>query len=357
MNDQTVINMSANKKPKVTIKDIARLAGVSTTSVSFAFNDPNRIGKETVQKILEVADELGYVPNPIARSMTTGKTGTLGILLPQPLHEMLSNPFLLDFLEGVGETCTADGYSLMLVPPLRGSIKRAIEYAAVDGFITLGLESEKSTMVLIRQRGVPFVTVDSDPVEGVPAVNVDDEVGAEALMNYILGEGHTKIAIVGIRSGKEGRYQEYVGTLRNRLDGYERALKSKGLDFSSPGIQLIESDSTTLSGGRSIFTKLCSAKKQPTAVISMSDIIAVGFIEQAKIDGYEIPDKYSISGFDDLSIARLISPPLTTVAQPIRLKGKTAADILVQLIQGENVPLKTILKTELVIRESVKKRT
>jgi alanine racemase len=354
MNDKTVINMSANKKPKVTIKDIAKLAGVSTTSVSFAFNDPNRIGKETVQKILEVADELGYVPNPIARSMTTGKTGTLGILLPQPLHEMLSNPFLLDFLEGVGETCTADGYSLMLVPPLQGSIKRAIEYAAVDGFITLGLESEKSTMVLIRQRGVPFVTVDSDPVEGVPAVNIDDGIGAESVMQYILDAGHRKIAIVGIRSGKEGRYQEYVGTLRNRLDGYERALKSKGMDFSSPDVQLIESDSTTLSGGRAIFTELRKAKKQPTAIISMSDIVAVGFIEQAKIDGFEIPEKYSISGFDDLSIARLISPSLTTVAQPIRLKGKTAADILVQLIQGEDVPPITILNTELIVRESVK---
>ncbi|HKJ26448.1 MAG TPA: LacI family DNA-binding transcriptional regulator, partial [Anaerolineales bacterium] len=132
---------------KITIKDIAKKAGVSTTAVSFAFNKPDRLGAETVQKILEIADELGYIPNPIARSMTTGRTGTIGVLVPQPLPEALQNPFLMEFLEGVGEICTRDGYSLMLIPPLQGSLKRAIEYSAVDGFITLGLEEEKSVML------------------------------------------------------------------------------------------------------------------------------------------------------------------------------------------------------------------
>lgn len=340
--------------PKVTIKEIAEKAGVSITSVSFAFNDPNRIGKDTVQKILEVADELGYTPDPIARSMTTGKTGTLGILLPQPLPEMLSNPFLLDFLEGVGETCTTDGYSLMLVPPLQGSIRRAIENAAVDGFITIGLEQEKSAMKFIRQRGVPFVTVDTDPVEGIPAINVDDENGAVAIMDYILAQGHRKIAIVGIRSGKEGRYLEYVGTLKNRMNGFRTSLRSNNLDFDSNDILFLESKSTTLSGGEEVLEQIQSSSFNPTAIITMSDIIAVGIMSRAKELGIKIPEEYSITGFDDIPLARLVTPPLTTISQPICKKGKTAADILVNLIQGNEVQQKTVLPTKLIIRNSVR---
>jgi alanine racemase len=339
---------------KVTIKDIAKKAGVSTTSVSFAFNNPNQLGEKTVQKILEVADELGYLPDPIARSMTSGKTGTLGLLVPQPLPETLSNPFLFDFMEGIGETCTADGYNLMLIPPLKGSIRRAIEFAAVDGFITLGLESEKSTIVLIRQRGVPFVTVDSDPVDGVPAVNVDDMGGAESVMRYILESGHREIAIVGIRSGKEGHYQDYVGTLQKRFLGYEKALKDFGLEFNSPGIRIIESESTTLNGGKLIFKKIKNLRPRPTAVVSMSDIISLGFIEQAKHNGIAVPNDISITGFDDIPMARLISPSLTTVSQPIREKGKISADLLVQLIHEKSIMENVVLPTKLVVRESVR---
>ncbi len=338
---------------KVTIKDIAKKAGVSITAVSFAFNNPKQLGEKTVQKILEVADELGYLPDPIARSMTSGKTGTLGLLLPQPLPETLSNPFLLDFMEGIGETSTADGYNLMLIPPLKGSIRRAIEYAAVDGFITLGLESSKSTIILIRQRGVPFVTVDSDPVEGVPAVNIDDAGGAKSIMNYVLNAGHRKIAIVGIRSGKEGHYQDYVGTLKKRLQGFEQALKSFDLSFESQGIFVIESESTTLKGGKSVFNKIQKLRPLPTAMVSMSDIISFGFIEQAKQKGYSIPEDFSITGFDDIPMSRLMSPPLTTISQPIREKGRISSELLVKLIQGESSPENIVLPTKLIIRESV----
>lgn len=104
---------------RVTIRGIAEKAGVSATSVSFAFNNPSRLPEATVQRILEVAEELGYIPDPVARSMSTGRTGTLGILMPQPFTEVVRNPFLYEFLEGVAEVCTAAGYSLMLVPPLR----------------------------------------------------------------------------------------------------------------------------------------------------------------------------------------------------------------------------------------------
>ncbi len=159
---------------RINIKDIAERAGVSKTTVSFAFNNPERLPEARVKQILQIAAEMGYTPDPVARTLSTGKTGTIGILVPQPIPEIIRNPFMPEFLEGVGEICTEASLSLMIVPPIKGSMQRAISNAAVDGFLTLGLEEHKDTMMVLRQRGVPYVTVDSDPIEGVPAVNVVD---------------------------------------------------------------------------------------------------------------------------------------------------------------------------------------
>jgi hypothetical protein len=140
---------------RVKIKDIAEKAGVSKTAVSFAFNNPEHLSEGTVKHILSIAEEMGYTPDPVARNLITGKTGTIGLLVPQPIPEIIRNPFTPEFIEGIGEVCTLEGLSLLLVPPLKGSMQRAIGNAAVDGFLTLGLEESKSTMVVLRQRGVP----------------------------------------------------------------------------------------------------------------------------------------------------------------------------------------------------------
>src|SRR3990172_2667162 len=149
--------------PKATIKDIAAKAGVSKTAVSFAFNKPEQLSEATLQHILAVAEELGYSPDPVASNLKTRQTGCIGLLVPQPLPAIARNPHMLAFIEGVGTTCHEAGLSLMLVPPLKGNLRRAIIRAAVDGFLTLGLETFKGTMMVLQQRGVPFVMVDSDP--------------------------------------------------------------------------------------------------------------------------------------------------------------------------------------------------
>jgi len=338
---------------KVTIKDIAQEAGVSTTAVSFAFNNPSRLSEATVQRILDVADELGYVPDPVARSMNTGRTGALGALVPQPIHEIVRNPFLPEFLEGVGEVCTKAGFSLMIVPPLEGSMRRAIANAAVDGFLTLGLEPFKATMLVLRQRGVPYVMVDSDPIEGVPAVNVDDEGGARVAMTHVLQAGHRNIAILAIRSGKRGRYQEYTGTLRRRMNGYLSALAEFGLSLDGYRVRLLECASTARGGG-SAFHRMWKAGHRPTALVAMSDIIAIGAMDAARELGVRIPEDLSIVGFDDIPIASLVSPPLTTVSQPLRRKGRLAADLLVKSIESKLEPSHHVLPTRLVIRASVR---
>ncbi|MEX1143331.1 MAG: LacI family DNA-binding transcriptional regulator [Anaerolineales bacterium] len=338
---------------RVNIKDIAEKAQVSTTAVSFAFNNPARLSKSTVKRILNIADEMGYTPNPLARNLSTGKTGAIGLLVPQPIPEIIRNPFMPEFIEGIGEVTTHKGLSLMLVPPLKGSIERAIVNAAVDGFLTLGLEESKSTMVVLRQRGVPFVTVDSDPIVGVPAINVDDEGGAKAAMQAVLEAGHREIAILSIRSGKKGHHQEYVGTLRNRMNGYEAALGEFGLKLNGHKVRLLECVSTE-KGGEDGFQRLWNSRYRPTAVVAMSDIIAIGAMKAARQTGLQVPNELSFVGFDDIPLAELFTPGLTTIAQPLRQKGSLAAELLVDTIAGHSaLGGHHVLPTRLVVRQSL----
>jgi len=334
------------------IKDIAERAGVSKTAVSFAFNNPNRLSEATVQQILKIAEEMGYNPDPVARSMSTGKTGTIGLLLPQPIPEIIRNPSMPEFIEGIGEVCNEASLSLLLVPPLKGSIQRAIVNAAVDGFLTLGLEEYKATMVVLRQRGVPYVTVDSDPIEGTPAVNIDDEAGACNIMRHILQAGHRRITILAIRSGKLGHYEEYAGTLRHRVDGYLAALAEYGLAIDGHNVRLIECPSTE-NGGEAGFQAIWKNRRHPTAIVAMSDIIAIGAMKAAQACEVRMPVDLSIVGFDDIPLAGLIHPALTTVSQPLNLKGSLAAKLLVQTINGITNPVHHLLPTKLVIRDSV----
>lgn len=337
---------------RVNIKDIAQRAGVSKTAVSFAFNNPSRLSESTAQQILTIAEEMGYSPDPVARSMSTGHTGTIGLLLPQPLPEIVRNPFFPEFVEGIGEVCTHSGLSLMLVSPLKGSMRRAIVNAAVDGFLTLGLEEYKATMVVLRQRGVPFVTVDSDPIEGVPAINVDDAGGACQAMQHVLASGHRQIAILAIRSGKQGHYQEYVGTLGARMHGYLQALQQFGLNINGRSVRLLECASTE-NGGMESFQALWKLRHHPTAIVAMSDIIAIGVIKAAIAAGVQVPQDLSVVGFDDITLASLIHPALTTVAQPSREKGQIAASQLVKLIESSPEPVHQVLPTRLIERASV----
>jgi len=337
---------------KITISEIARRAGVSKTAVSFAFNYPERLSEETLSRILAVADEVGYAPDPVASNLKTRRTGCIGILVPQPLPIMTRNPYLLTFIEGVGEVCHESGMSVMLVPPLKGNLRRAIVRAAVDGFLTLGLETFRGTMVVLQQRGVPFVMVDSDPTPDIPCVNIDDEAGAYAAMAYALRLGHRQIAILGIRSGHHGDYHKYAGTLQRRVAGYARALGEYGLSLDMPGIQLLECECDTAGGYEGMQT-LWQSRWRPTAIVAMADVIAIGVMQAARELGLRIPDDLSLIGYDDLEASSLTCPALTTIRQPTAEKGRVAAQLLLQHIEERSLAAEHIvLPVELVERES-----
>jgi DNA-binding LacI/PurR family transcriptional regulator len=338
--------------PKVTISQIAKEAGVSKTAVSFAFNDPSQLSSNTLRHIREIAEQLGYTPDPIARSMTTRRTNALGLLLPQDIATALANPFYTQFIRGIGTVCGRVGLTLMLVPPLWGSMLKAIPDATVDGFVVVGLDVDRGEIQLMRRRDVPFVMVDSDAPADVSSVNVDDRSGARAAMRHVLAQGHRRIAIICIEAGVATKIEKYTGTLAARLAGYREALEAHGLALDAPGIQMIETP-TSWEGGQAAFEQLWNAERRPTAIVAMSDIMAIGVMDAAKTHKVHMPRDLSIVGFDDLPDARHMRPGLTTVRQPVEEKGRLAADVLVAALAKSGDVTHHLLPTELVIRQSV----
>ncbi|NJM41240.1 MAG: LacI family transcriptional regulator [Anaerolineae bacterium] len=342
--------MKKNSPQRITIKDIAHHAGVSKTAVSFAFNVPGRLSEETTQHILEVAQELGYTPNPIARSLNTRRTNAIGILVPQDIPDVLTNPFFPGLMAGIGQVCKQVGMSLMLVPPMRGSMVDATYAALVDGCIVTGLGADDEAVKALQKRNVPFVMIDTDAPAEIASVNIADCEGAQLGMGHLLNGGHRHIAIATFQS-YTGKLEEYAGTLRQRVDGVRAALKAHKLSLKSEGIYIWEC-TCNAAGGHEIVSHILAQTPRPTAVFALADVIAHGIIEAAKLRGLRVPEDLAVVGFDDLETSSLISPALTTVRQPIAEKGRRAAEILMTMLQGDPCYDHVVLPVKLVVRES-----
>ena len=210
------------------IADVAREAGVSKTAVSFAFNSPDRLSPETASRIRGVADSLGYRPHPVARMLTQRQTHTLGVLTPQALSVIFSNPFFGAFSEGVALAAEQEGYALHFISPLHGSLARAMGRATVDGVVAVGLAAAHPEVEQIRAAGVPLVMVDSSALPDQPGVEIDDEGGARAAAEHLLQLGHRDILIVGVEPPTPGALTEPDGVTGRRMRGYVAALAAHG---------------------------------------------------------------------------------------------------------------------------------
>lgn len=334
---------------RVTIQDVAHAARVSATTVSFAFNQPDQLSEATRKRVLATAQRLGYTPHPAARSLSMKRSGSVGLLTPQPLEIVFANPFVAELIQGIGDVCAEHNLTLLLVPPLDGSLESAIARAAVDGFITLGLNAGDRTVETLRRLDLPCVLLDADPPRGSPAVNVDDFGGAVTAAEHLLKLGHRSLAVLAL--GPARGEQAHKGVGARRLAGYRTAIKAAGL----PAPRL-EAAGATYAAGAEAFRRLWSGSRRPTAVLAMSDMAAIGLMAAARDAGVRVPDDLSVVGFDDLPIAAWIHPGLTTVRQPIAEKGRQAARLLIAGFGGRAVHSPKPLPTELIVRGSTARR-
>jgi len=337
-----------SRRPR--IADVAHAAGVSKTAVSFAFNSPERLSADTAIRIREVADSLGYRPNPVARLLTQRETMTLGVLTPQALAVVFSNPFFALFSEGVAHAAEDLGYELHFISPLHGSLARAVVRATVDGVVAIGLSADHPEVGQIQAAGLPMVLVDSDDLAAYSSVVVDDEAGARAAAQHLLELGHRDILVVAVEGPESASGQpRRQGVSERRLRGYQAALRAAGAELRSDHVV---AGRASIEGGASAFQRAWAGGIRPTAVLAMSDAMAIGATRSARELGLRVPDDLSVIGFDDIDLAAYLDPPLTTVRQPIREKGSTAVRLLIGAIAGRSQPEHVSLETRLVVRGS-----
>lgn len=337
---------------RVTINDIARATGYSKTTVSFAFNDPSRISGQARDKVLKAAQELGYVPDPVARSLSSRSHGTIGLLLPQAIPLALKNPYMVKLISGLGEVCNREGLSLTMLPPKRGNLLNSVKTAAVDGLVTIGLHPDTEIVQVIRHRHVPFVTIDGDSEDGIPCVSVNDREAARIAMAHLLEHGHRNIGVVIMADERLPDQEEYSATGRERIQGYQDALSQHHMDWNDASIVKVHAQ-CSLDGGRSAGEELVRRHPEVTGIVAMSDIMAIGIVQQIVRAGKRVPWDISVVGFDDIPEASYISPALTTVWQPAEDKGLRAGELLIKVINKKTVEQRVEFRCRLIQRESV----
>ena len=211
------------------IADVAREAGVSKTAVSFAFNSPDRLAPETARRIHVVAEQLGYTPHPVARMLSQRETRTIGVLTPQALSVIFSNPFFGAFSEGVAFAAEAHGYALYFISPLHGSLARAMGRATVDGVVAIGLSDDHPEVEQIRRAGVPIVLVDSSALPDHGSIDVDDRAARGWRPSTSSALGHRDVLVVGVEPPAPSTVIDPGSVSGRRLRGYREAFDAVGV--------------------------------------------------------------------------------------------------------------------------------
>lgn len=309
---------------RINIADVAQKAGVSPTAVSFAFNKPEQLSRETVNRIRMIAIEMGYMPNPMARALIAQRSGIIGVLLPQPLSTVLANPYFHTFLQGISSMCDEQELSLMTLSPMNGSLDQAIARSPVDGYIIVGYNEAHHEVSLLRKRGIQYVLVDGDATRA-PSVNIDDETGAYEAAKYLIQKGHRDILILMLDTAFGHADEQVHGVAMRRMHGYRRAYDEAGIAWRH---EWVRPSVSSMLGGEQNFDAAYEQGLRPTALLGAADAIAIGAIQAAIRRGLRVPQDLEVIGYDDSVLASLIQPRLSTVHQPIFEKGRVALELL-----------------------------
>jgi LacI family transcriptional regulator len=332
------------RKPgKVTIFDIARAAGVSYSTVSRVATNFDRVNPETRRRVLEIMEELGYVPNLHARSLARGKSQIIGLLV-----HTLGSEYIGEIIRGIDEELSEVGYDLMLYTTHRQKGKEAQYVATItrglaDGLLLVVPMGREAYLDALREVNFPHVLVDEDGAPGEsPSVGTTNRRGAYDAIRYLLEQGHRRIGFISDVFT--------LNTAIERLKGYRAALSEYGVEYDPA---LVQEADFVKPQTRSLTENLLALPEPPTAILTSTDPVAFSVVEILREHGLEVPKDMSVVGFDDIPHASLVYPRLTTVHEPLYEMGKTAAKVLLEQINNVDTLSRRIqLETHLVIRDS-----
>lgn len=326
-----------------TIYDIAKHVGVSAGTVSRALSRPDKVLPATRKRIEEAAAALAYVPNTVARTLKTQRSGKILVTVPD-----IANPFFAQILQGAEEAAQAADYAVLLGdtqnrPDREERYAQMLPRNEADGLIVLGHRLPPTAREIVKRLGLTAPVVNGcefDPALGIPSVHIDNAAAARTAMEHLYGLGHERIAVVGGPPDNPLHQQ--------RLEGAKAAARAKGrlrLMTVAPGDFSVES-------GYVAAKKLLSQAPAPTAAFCFSDQMALGVLAACRDLAIRVPQDFSIVGFDDLESSRYLTPPLTTISQPMREIGVRAVNLLLAIIEAVEAPHQQTLDFSLMVRGS-----
>ena len=329
------------KPRRATQNDVAQLAGVSQATVSMALSGAHaEIPAETFERISAAAKQLGYVPNRFAQALKTNRTMTIACMVPD-----ITNPFYPALMRGIQSVSEAQGYDVIAVNTdgLAERERHFLQWSLqgrVDGVIGVFWNLRAEDFRPVVSGGVPVVRIESGRkgVGEIPLDNiyVDSRAGSIAMVQALVVKGHCRVAMIAGRGGPQ----------RVRVDGYTAALTKAG---GVPDVVL--DDAFNEDGGFRAARAILSRKERPTAIFAANDLMAIGVMQALRMGGVNIPGDIAVAGFDDISAARLVSPPLTTVAQHQHEVGIRAAEILMDRIKGRVTGMGTAVEMPFTLIE------
>jgi LacI family transcriptional regulator len=329
----------------VTIKDVARLSGVSPMTVSRVINQSLRVSPGTRSRVEQAIAELGYVPSSLARGLSRQKTGTIALIVPD-----VANPFFTLIVRGAEDVARRAGYRVLLCDTrfdltLEAEVIEEMIAHRVEGIVIAPVsDSSRSQLKRLARFGVPFVLIDRT-IPGIECDVVlgDSTAGARSLVEHLIGLGHRRIGMIV--------EDENVSTARERRAGYAEALKHAGIELDPTLVVRAAADPH---GGAVGMAKLLQLPERPTGVFTVNNLVALGAIEAVRAAGLEVPDDVALVCYDDIEYASRLYPFLTVMLQPAETFGTLGTQLLFERIEGRKLDRtrKVVLPADFVVRES-----
>lgn len=330
-----------------TLDDVARDAGVSTATVSRCLNEPDKVTEKTKRKVMAAVERLGYTPNFGARVMASRRSYTIGAIIPT-----MENAIFARGLQAFQETLHTLGYTLLVSstayrPDIEAEQVRSLVARGADGLLLIGYERDPAVYEFLARQSVPTLLAwafwEDSPH---PSVGFDNRASMHVLSNRVISMGHRNIGVIsGIVEGND--------RAAGRLQGIKDGLVTHGLDPAS--LRVIETPYEIENGARA-FQDIMQDPNPPSVVMCGNDVLAVGAIQRAHELGLRVPEDVSITGFDDIELARIVSPQLTTVHVPHRKMGRKAAQELIRMVEGKSTGVSLQLESQLEMRGSLAAR-
>ncbi|EIT70809.1 substrate-binding domain-containing protein [Hydrocarboniphaga effusa] len=334
------VDESASGRPRLI--DVARLAGVSLGSASRALSSPDAVRANTLRKVREAAERLGYVPDGAARALALRRSMTIGAVLPT-----INNPIFSDFVQALQKTLGRAGYHLLIAAheydlKEEAAVVERLVQRGIDGIVLIGTDHPSAIFRRIEQARLPYVCAWSvDEARAHPCVGISNRRAMHRVVRHLLDLGHRQFAMV---SGDP----EHNERARSRIEGVMDAFALADVEFKSDRIYY---GPYSIEAGREALRKAMALKPRPTALICATDLLAAGALAEARAMGIQVPQQLSISGFDDIEIASLLDPPLTTLQVRTSEIGRASGEALLAAIKGKVSPTVEI-ETTLKVRGS-----